>query len=212
MLLRGHFMITNHSSSALMEFENCESRVNVTFVAKLLWERVLSDGDRRKLGATFRDALSAHPNTTAMWMALHPRQSQEQSVLEAARALGSIDETTYDWLRREVVCARRSISPSRRPEWNRTRGELKLGRKIIRRVRVGVAVNIVKILDAFEEEGWPERIDSPIARASDDMAHRDAISSLNKNLVAVRFRSDGTGTGMLWELFTPSTVSSSHRP
>jgi hypothetical protein len=59
---------------------------------------------------------------------------------------------------------------------------------------LGPAVNVVKVLDAFEEENWPERIDDPL----DPGKLAESIRSLNVNLTAIQFVRDGTGGGIYW--------------
>lgn len=101
-------------------------------------------------------------------MALHPAQSVEQSVLDVSKAVGSMDQLTNAWLIREIVGSPVRIGPRIHPEWNHDRGELKFQGDVIRRVRIGVGNHIVKILDEFERQGWPSRIDSPVMESSDD--------------------------------------------
>jgi hypothetical protein len=60
-------------------------------------------------------------------------------------------------------------------------------------------------LTSFQEDGWPHRIDDPIPPKPDQNQRqrlRDAISSLNKHQKCrlIRFRSDGSGQGIIWEL------------
>lgn len=63
--------------------------------------------------------------------------------------------------------------------------------------------NQVAILSAFEEEGWPARIDDPLPPRSDvDPKQRlhDTIRSINRNQrhKLLFFRGDGTGNGVMW--------------
>jgi hypothetical protein len=63
--------------------------------------------------------------------------------------------------------------------------------------------NQVAILAAFEEEGWPTRIDDPLPPRSDvDPKQRlhDTIRSINRNQrhKLLFFRGDGTGNGVIW--------------
>ena len=58
---------------------------------------------------------------------------------------------------------------------------------------------------AFEEEGWPAKIDDPLAPQSQQDPKRrlhDTIKCLNRNQKneLLHFRGDGTGEGILWEL------------
>ena len=136
-------------------------------------------------------------------LALYPQLTGEQAVIELAFAVGFLTGEDRDWLLREMVDDTQCVPIREHPEWNHDRGELTFQGELIRRVRVGVATQIVKILDAFQLQGWPDRIGSPI---NDDMTHRDAIRALNSRLTAIRFCSDGTGRGVLWEIVPPSTV------
>jgi hypothetical protein len=59
------------------------------------------------------------------------------------------------------------------------------------------------ILDAFEEEGWPDHIDEPLppldgGRESDRL--RKEVYALNRRLTnpLLRFSMDGTGQGIRW--------------
>jgi hypothetical protein len=63
--------------------------------------------------------------------------------------------------------------------------------------------NQVAILAAFEEEGWPTRIDDPLPPRSDvDPKQRlhDTLRSINRNQRhrLLFFRGDGTGNGIIW--------------
>ena len=87
------------------------------------------------------------------------------------------------------------------PGWNKARGELTYDGKVIRRVQAGRAKNIVKVLDAFQEDGWPDRIDDPLSPSKDQQRLHETIASLNENMALplVHFRADGTGQGIVWE-------------
>lgn len=86
------------------------------------------------------------------------------------------------------------------PSWNKTRGELSFEGNLAKKVRnIGAAKNVVLILDTFQELKWPEKIDDPLPGGADGKRLRDAIESLNKGLIGIRFRPDGTGMGITWE-------------
>ena len=97
-----------------------------------------------------------------------------------------------------------SIPVPSSPCWNTSRRELSLRGTVVKRYRVP-AQNQELILAAFEEEGWPEHIDDPLP-VSDGVDSRtrlhDAINRLNgcQTNRLLRFRSNGTGTGVSWEL------------
>ncbi len=99
-------------------------------------------------------------------------------------------------------------SPSRGiievPCWNGTLRELTWQGQLVKKFRLP-AENQEAILDQFEKEGWPLRIEDPLARlAGQDPKSRlhDAIKGLNRNQVnqLLRFRGDGSGQGVLWSL------------
>jgi len=102
--------------------------------------------------------------------------------------------------------ARRSsvVSPSARsPRWDLTGGELWLGQQCLWR-RTRPAKNLQLILTAFEEEGWPPRIDDPLFGSvsnARDRLHK-AVRGLNRSLLvpAIEFHRDGTGQGICWRL------------
>ena len=108
-------------------------------------------------------------------------------------------------VRDEIVCST--------PEWDRDRQELRLGQKIIKQFKVR-AGNQEAILAAFQEEGWPVRIDDPLSPRPDMESKRrlhDTINSLNRNQkeFLIRFAGDGTGQGIRWEL--AGRAGGSHR-
>jgi len=86
-----------------------------------------------------------------------------------------------------------------KPRWNRATGELTFQGRVAKRIQnLAQAVNVVRILDAFEEEGWPERIDDPLPGGRDAMRLKQAIQSLNRSSAGLRFLRDGTGEGIRW--------------
>ena len=60
------------------------------------------------------------------------------------------------------------------------------------------APNQAMILSAFEEEGWPTRIDDPLPRGR----LRQTLKDLQKKFkdAPITFRADGTGEGILWTI------------
>jgi hypothetical protein len=90
------------------------------------------------------------------------------------------------------------------PRWDAARRELRWGAKLVKRFREP-ALNQELILAAFEEEGWPPRLDDPLPSSGEtepkERLH-DTIKRLNRHQVnrLLRFRGDGSGTGILWEL------------
>lgn len=90
------------------------------------------------------------------------------------------------------------------PSYNPETGRLVVGERIVKWFRTP-APNQRAVLAAFEEEGWPERINDPLVPAPEIAIKErlgDTIRSLNRNQLEplIRFRGDGTGKGVLWEL------------
>ncbi len=80
-------------------------------------------------------------------------------------------------------------------------------RRIVKRFKWR-AVNQEMILSAFQEEGWPVRIDDPLAPSPEVAMKRrlsDTIKCLNRKQQSklLHFRGDGTGQGILWEVVMP---------
>ncbi len=91
-----------------------------------------------------------------------------------------------------------------RPHWDNDRHELRLFGKVVKRFK-WPAANQEMLLMAFQEEGWPVRIDDPLPPQHDQNSKRrlhDAIKCLNRNQKTrlLHFRGDGTGEGACWEL------------
>jgi hypothetical protein len=90
------------------------------------------------------------------------------------------------------------------PRWDPATRVLRVGGHIVKQYRVPSSTQEA-ILDAFQEEGWPHHLDDPLPPVHDGYPKdrlRDAIRHLNANQKnrLIRFRGDGTGQGILWEL------------
>lgn len=89
-----------------------------------------------------------------------------------------------------------------RPSWDRARRVLMFAGHVIKRFN-WPARNQELILTAFEEMGWPERIDDPLpvteGISQKDRLH-DTIKCLNRKrlIKSIRFAGDGTGQGVCW--------------
>jgi hypothetical protein len=91
-----------------------------------------------------------------------------------------------------------------KPVWNPIRREVTLNGAVIKRFR-RPAQNQIRLLEAFQEDGWPEFIDDPLPPEGDIAPKhrlRGTVYHLNKNHITkglIRFHTDGTGQGVLWE-------------
>ncbi|MFO0811484.1 MAG: hypothetical protein U0746_22880 [Gemmataceae bacterium] len=90
-----------------------------------------------------------------------------------------------------------------RPRWDAARRELWFRGRLVKRFRQA-AENQTRIIDAFEQRGWPPRIDDPMPPedgvVSEERLH-ETIKALNRNQKyrGLHFGGDGLGTGVLWE-------------
>jgi hypothetical protein len=107
-----------------------------------------------------------------------------------------------------VAPSPQSLAPSpSRPKWHSDLHELHFNGSIIKRFKLP-ARNQELILAAFEEEGWPNRIDDPLPQNGDldpRQRLRNTIVTLNRHQLEplLHFRCDGTGRGVLWERRKP---------
>jgi hypothetical protein len=88
------------------------------------------------------------------------------------------------------------------PRWDADLRELWLGRELVKQF-TRPARNQELILAAFQEEGWPARIDDPLPCHPDRdpvQCLHDAINRLNRhqNRPLLRFHGDGSGRGVRW--------------
>jgi hypothetical protein len=86
------------------------------------------------------------------------------------------------------------------PVWDPQRRELRLGRRLVKRYTQPAVVQEL-ILAAFQEEGWPPRIDDPLPPAAgQDRPKRlhNAISNLNRGQRLIHFEGGGDGQSIRW--------------
>lgn len=98
---------------------------------------------------------------------------------------------------------------NQRPLWDCQRRELRMGNWVIKRYKLP-SPNQETLLAAFEEEGWPLRIDDPLPPVPGVISKRrlhDTIKSLNRNQKCrlISFKGDGTGEGICWAPFRPNS-------
>ena len=96
----------------------------------------------------------------------------------------------------------RDVKPHWHP-WSEVTGQLSFGDYLIKEFKTAAPAQ-AQVLAAFQEEGWPERIDDPLPPKGDQVPQRrlrETTDSLNgchihKNLI--RFHGDGTAQGVRW--------------
>ncbi len=90
------------------------------------------------------------------------------------------------------------------PRWIKTSGELRFGDAVCRLYKAKAASNVVRVLDAFEEEGWPPEVLDPLPNGVNSKRLSETIRSLNKGLKVIRFRGKGTGQHYTWHKLSDS--------
>ncbi len=126
---------------------------------------------------------------------------QEPSAVLLAESVLPADQTT------RVAASHINGSPTEEtllPTWDPDRHQLRIGSVIVKEFKLS-SRNQEAVLMAFEEEGWPPRIDDPLPhRHGLDPKQRlhNTIKSLNRNQRnrRLRFMGDGTGEAIRWEL------------
>jgi hypothetical protein len=82
-----------------------------------------------------------------------------------------------------------------KPSWNKEKGELHFGDQVVKRfANLSTATNQFKVLDSFQEEGWPDKIFDPL----DAGKLHETLRQLNKRLTRIRFIADGSAGGIRW--------------
>src|SRR5262249_857478 len=102
--------------------------------------------------------------------------------------------------------------PNHSPFWDAKQRVLVFAGQVVKRFRWR-AINQEAVLSAFHEEGWPARIDDPLApKATLDTKRRlhDTIKCLNHSRIAplIHFRGDGSGEGVVWSPTEPTSARS----
>src|SRR5262249_31367674 len=82
------------------ELQTNALRIQAAISAARLWERVLTEGERQRLGGALEEAWRRY-GTAGMWMRLRG-VSAERAVVEVAHGLGFLDDATCRWLLREL--------------------------------------------------------------------------------------------------------------
>ena len=107
----------------------------------------------------------------------------------------------------EVTSPKRDVLT---PTWDPLRRQLRLGRDVVKHYKLP-SPNQERILCAFEEDEWPARVDDPLPPTptkDPKIRLHNTIKGLNRNqrLRLIRFRGDGHGEGVLWDLVEAEEV------
>jgi hypothetical protein len=184
-------------AAVIEELRTHLARVAVRPSAERLWNRLLTDEDRQRLGGDFDAAYSAS-GTVGMWMGLRG-VSRPKAIADVAQALGLLDDTTHRWLLKEIGEPLQAHPRRDVPSWRPDLGQLLWGDRVIRDVRVmRKPSNIQLILDAFEAANWPPRIDDPLPDGPNQHRLHLTLQSLNSGLEVIRFHAQEGGSAIYW--------------
>jgi hypothetical protein len=95
---------------------------------------------------------------------------------------------------------RRPLAPGEKPRWDRVGRELWFAGEVVLRFRRG-ASNQERLLEAFEEQGWPPHIDDPLPHTKGKGRRKrlcDTLRHLSAAQRAIRFRVNADGRAVLW--------------
>gem|GEM_PF-742390 len=178
-------------------------KIDMPQIQDAIWNRHLTAKERAKI---LKKGNSRTLGITQAWMEVH-RVSFWRAIVEMSYACGSFGVGNYEWLLRELGEVKSASSAKdEAPEWNPDSRELRFGGMVVRTIRSKfVGHRIVAILEAFQNAGWPKRVDAP--EGFDDQIRRESIASLNERLdPKLRFLADGSG-GICWEERPPGIIA-----
>ncbi len=105
------------------------------------------------------------------------------------------------------------VGPYDRPRWDPVVRTLWVGSAVVKRYQLP-AQNQIAVIEEFQRQGWPERIDFPASlvrckpEAVAKKLQNDTVRNLNRSqhskLVKLQFGGDGTGAGVVWDVVLPS--------
>jgi hypothetical protein len=162
-----------------------------------LLEKVLKPQERRTLKGEKGGRNYVSLKHTLSVIASSRQLTLERAALELARAVDIIGIGKYERLRTAIG---EPVTQSLHdvPQWDAKSLELRFRGKVIRRLSPR-AKNCKRILSAFDTDGWPPRIESPLASGRNSSKLREAVRTLNGGLSAIRFYCDGTGEAVTWQ-------------
>jgi len=182
------------------QLDALEARAQSNVVAVVIWEQHFSAADRKSLGDDAYLAWKNHGRSVGMWAAARG-VSKERAIVDIGYALDWIDTKTCTALLAALGEGSNAVVT---PRWIVRTGELWFDGEVVRSIRNQLkASTIVRILEAFEESGWPHAIDDPITAGGDSAQRRRAVESLNDGLKRIRFACAGDGESFTWEPLPP---------
>lgn len=206
------------AATVLDQIQDLHLKLCVPLITLRIWEDLFAEHERRDhLEWLKRHTTSTKPNrasvggrtqTAQALESLIPadvlksyarsrRLSPARTIADLAHQVELLSDIDHRRLRREIG---EPLEPAPSlPAWDREAGELRYEGDLIRKVSVRAA-NIRRLLDSFEEQHWPSRVDSPLPGGKDSKKLRSSIASLNKGLKTLRFYADGGASGIRWHV------------
>jgi hypothetical protein len=96
-----------------LKLEETLARLQHRSAAALMWERLLTPGERARLGPDFHHAYARHRTPVAMWVFVHPVWDW-RAVIQLGRRLDLLSEADYRWLDAEITPLDPVLPPQRR--------------------------------------------------------------------------------------------------
>jgi hypothetical protein len=184
------------------EIFKMEWKLSTPSTTKEVWDLLFNDTERQSLGTSYEVAVGRFKSSIKMWTHLRG-VSEVQAIPELTCLLGRCSTTRRDLLLRHLDGLPNRNDDSSRPRWSLVDRQLTLNGRPIRTVSGPTrATNVVPVLEAFQNEQWPARIDDPLPGGPDQQRLHATIRSLNTGLSGIRFSSDGTGRGYAWRRLT----------
>jgi hypothetical protein len=164
--------------------------------AHLVWTEVLTEEERQQLGGDLNSAYYQYQGAVGIYTQARGVEP-DFALVEIAQELGWLTE--HKARRLVEALGGRAVRPMV-PRWNRDRRELTFGHDVIRRVRSDRAARVIQLLNAFERQGWPDRIADPLPDGPDPINLRDAVRITNIGLRRIRFETANRGHDVVWKL------------
>ena len=196
-------------------FESTDPKADEHFEELAAWAwRQVPDCDKSRVFEERPDLAVADPRAGAEeWLLLVYRTLQElpgslvtvKEVSDSDGTVWSIRALTVDPFEASAIAVRCLLEEWRaeelppeeveeKPVWDKDKQELRLGGRVLKQYE-NKAENQTLVLAAFQEQGWPERVDSPFAANEVQRLH-GTLGELNK-IPGIRFCGDGYG-GIRW--------------
>lgn len=191
---------TRYLWSANQKLKELAMAVRTDVITDRIWKTLFTEEERQQISAD--DTMG--PDIIDIW-AKFKGVSGLRAVADLARKMDLLSDAGFHQLLRSVGEESPPVEKPVLPDWNKSLGELRFDGQLIKRVRrLKAATNVTRILDAFQETGWPSQMDDPIPeepslQQTPTQRLQETVKSLNQGLKAIHFRTDGTGEGVVWE-------------